>query len=114
MKVIQLQYSVNGDLKLKNKRARNTTGIRSARETDVFIAPEQISYQADCDESKREYATPHDCYVCRAKFTTVHPFYDSMCKSCGDLNYLKRFKPLTVLLSEKTGGQVLTQHFGQV
>lgn len=80
------------ELKKINKRARGTTGIRSARETDLFVAPAQISYQSDCNNQKREYVTPHDCYVCRAKFTEVHPFYDSMCKSCGDLNYLKRYQ----------------------
>jgi NAD(P)-dependent dehydrogenase (short-subunit alcohol dehydrogenase family) len=79
-------------LKQENKSARRATGIRSARETDLFTAPEQISYQSDCDTKKREYSTPHDCYVCRAKFTEVHPFYDSMCKTCGDLNYLKRYQ----------------------
>ncbi|MCK5882368.1 MAG: SDR family oxidoreductase [Bacteriovoracaceae bacterium] len=78
--------------KEENKRARRATGIRSARETDVFTAPEQISYQSECDTEKKEYNTPHDCYVCRAKFTEVHPFYDLMCKSCGDLNYLKRYQ----------------------
>jgi len=79
-------------LKEENRRARRATGIRSARERTVFIAPEQIPYQSDCNKSKREYSTPHDCYVCRAKFTEVHDFYDSMCKSCGDLNYLKRYQ----------------------
>jgi len=74
-----------------NKRARKITGIRSAREVDVFTAPAQIEHAGDNKESA-EYATPHDCYVCKAKFTKVHHFYDSMCTSCGDLNYLKRYQ----------------------
>ena len=41
--------------KQENRSARSTTGIRSAREADLFEAPEQISYQSDCDSTKREY-----------------------------------------------------------
>ena len=78
--------------KLANKKARRATGIRSARETDVFVAPTMIEDLKDIHKTEREYETPHDCYICRAKFTKVHPFYDTMCGSCGDLNYIKRFQ----------------------
>ncbi len=74
-----------------NKRARKITGIRSAREDEVFTAPVQIELNSQ-DSDAPEYATPHDCYVCKAKFTKVHHFYDTMCMSCGDLNYLKRYQ----------------------
>lgn len=79
-------------VKTANKFARRTTGIRSARETDVFVAPEQIEYLNNLESEQAEYETPHDCYVCRAKFTKVHSFYDSMCKKCADLNYIKRYQ----------------------
>jgi hypothetical protein len=76
-----------------NRNARKLTGIRSAREIPVFSAPEQISFTERLEqEEMNEYATPHDCYVCRAKFTKVHHFYDTMCPSCADLNYSKRFQ----------------------
>jgi NAD(P)-dependent dehydrogenase (short-subunit alcohol dehydrogenase family) len=78
--------------KLANKRARKATGIRSARDLDVFTAPKMIENLNKLHEKQKEYSTPHDCYICRSKFTKVHPFYDSMCKSCGDLNYIKRFQ----------------------
>lgn len=79
-----------------NKKARGLTGIRSAREVDIFTAPAQIeNANQDTKSNTAEqlhYKTDHDCYVCRAKFKTVHHFYDSMCSDCGDLNYLKRFQ----------------------
>ncbi len=77
--------------KLANRSARRLTGIRSAREVPVFTAPLQIQF-TPAQEEKREYATPHDCYVCREKFTKVHHFYDTMCPKCADLNYAKRFQ----------------------
>jgi NAD(P)-dependent dehydrogenase (short-subunit alcohol dehydrogenase family) len=76
-----------------NRQARRLTGIRSAREIPVFTAPEQITFSQKLEqEENNEYATPHDCYVCRAKFTKVHHFYDTMCPTCADLNYSKRFQ----------------------
>lgn len=76
-----------------NRNARRLTGIRSAREVPVFSAPEQITFSQRLEqEEMNEYATPHDCYVCRQKFTKVHHFYDSMCPKCADLNYSKRFQ----------------------
>lgn len=75
--------------KQTNRNARRLTGIRSAREASVFTAPNMIEFSETIEQ---EYVTPHDCYVCRAKFTKVHHFYDTMCPSCADLNYQKRFQ----------------------
>lgn len=74
-----------------NTTARKATGIRSARDIEVFVAPLQIEAPKDKQDTK-EYATAHNCYVCKAKFTKVHHFYDSMCGNCGDLNYYKRYQ----------------------
>jgi NAD(P)-dependent dehydrogenase (short-subunit alcohol dehydrogenase family) len=75
--------------KTTNRNARKLTGIRSAREVAVFSAPALLEHQT---EQTQHYATPHDCYVCRAKFTQVHHFYDTMCPTCAELNYTKRFQ----------------------
>lgn len=76
-----------------NRAARRLTGIRSARDIPVFTAPEQITFSERLEkEETNEYSTPHDCYVCRAKFTKVHHFYDTMCPTCANLNYEKRFQ----------------------
>jgi NAD(P)-dependent dehydrogenase (short-subunit alcohol dehydrogenase family) len=37
-----------------------------------------------------ELQTARNCYVCKAPYRRVHPFYDSMCCACGDFNYQKR------------------------
>ncbi|MFT5904273.1 MAG: NAD(P)-dependent dehydrogenase (short-subunit alcohol dehydrogenase family) [Flammeovirgaceae bacterium] len=76
----------------RDKHARNNTGIRSAREASVFVAPKMI---APADEEERPTETsvaPRNCYVCKDVFTTLHHFYDTMCGPCGDFNYAKRFQ----------------------
>ena len=78
--------------KQTNRNARRLTGIRTAREIPVFSAPAQIEFTKVDSQEEHHYATPHDCYVCRAKFTKVHFFYDTMCPTCADLNYKKRFQ----------------------
>ncbi|MFK7952570.1 MAG: SDR family NAD(P)-dependent oxidoreductase [Ekhidna sp.] len=76
----------------RDKHARKETGIRSARESVVFSAPKLLS-PADIKEDDRpELTSPRNCYVCKKEFTTLHHFYDTMCKECGDLNYTKRFQ----------------------
>ena len=80
---------------VKNERkARAKTGIRKARESAVFTAPKQISFEeAQTPEAPQgELKSPRNCYVCKAEYTKLHFFYDSMCPSCADLNYQKRFQ----------------------
>lgn len=75
----------------QDKQARNKTGIRSAREASIFIAPTMIDLSGEEDEEIK-LASPRNCYVCKAEFNTLHHFYDTMCKECGDFNYAKRFQ----------------------
>lgn len=76
----------------RDKHARNKTGIRSAREASVFIAPKMIGSQHETPKSNERTVAPRNCYVCKEVFTTLHHFYDTMCASCGDFNYAKRFQ----------------------
>ena len=77
----------------KDRRARNATGIRTARTDEVFTAPAQITAgPAGSDRKREELHSPRNCYVCKQEFTTLHFFYDTLCKKCGDLNYQKRFQ----------------------
>jgi len=74
---------------LDERKARAKTGIRSARETKIFIAPDRV----DLENIENENATlnsERNCYVCKTRYTKLHHFYDTMCTSCGDLNYAKR------------------------
>jgi len=75
-----------------DREARSATGIRYARTSDAFVAPEQLSLAETTAVEERELLSPRNCYVCKAEFDKLHHFYDCMCKSCGDLNYQKRFQ----------------------
>lgn len=104
-----LNNARKNQLRKLDRQARGTTGIRSARTADVFSAPDQILLP----EGKKEGDDPElksarNCYVCKAKFTKLHPFYDTMCGSCGDLNYVKRFQTadLTGQVALMTGSRL--------
>lgn len=79
-------------LRIKDKEARNATGIRSAREAIVFEAPTMIALDGSEKEKEVPLESPRNCYVCKTVFNTLHHFYDTMCKECGDFNYAKRFQ----------------------
>jgi NAD(P)-dependent dehydrogenase (short-subunit alcohol dehydrogenase family) len=72
----------------RDKHNRKKTGIRSAREATIFLAPAMI----DPEEERDVEVAPRNCYVCKTVFTKLHHFYDTMCKECGDFNYAKRFQ----------------------
>ncbi|MGK0489457.1 MAG: NAD(P)-dependent dehydrogenase (short-subunit alcohol dehydrogenase family) [Candidatus Endobugula sp.] len=74
----------------KDKQARKATGIRSAREATIFIAPSMV--EGEKTEKEVILETPRECYVCKTNFDRLHHFYDTMCKDCGDFNYAKRFQ----------------------
>ncbi|MCP4672906.1 MAG: oxidoreductase, partial [Desulfobacula sp.] len=79
----------------KERRLRAATGIRKARETKVFTAPQQIPFNGSepCKTDHTSYLkTPRNCYVCKAEFTQLHHFYDTMCPQCARFNYEKRFQ----------------------
>ena len=93
----------------KDRRARNATGIRSARMTTAFTAPLRIDHEPSGTGSHRETIhAPRNCYICKEEYTALHHFYDTMCKKCGDLNYRKRFQiaPLDGQVALITGARV--------
>ncbi len=75
----------------RDKHARKETGIRSAREASVFVAPIMIG-AGHVHENRPELESPRNCYVCKTMYTKLHHFYDAMCPECGDFNYAKRFQ----------------------
>jgi NAD(P)-dependent dehydrogenase (short-subunit alcohol dehydrogenase family) len=90
------------------------TGIRALRRKPVFTTPnyfltsegpaEAGPYQSD---SARASELQH-CYVCKEKYTDIHPFYDQLCSSCAELNYRKRTElaDLRGRVALLTGGRV--------
>jgi NAD(P)-dependent dehydrogenase (short-subunit alcohol dehydrogenase family) len=79
----------------RDRSARNATGIRHARRDATFSAPQQITFRASEQEGEK-LNSPRNCYVCKAEYTTLHFFYDALCKKCGDLNYRKRFQTVSL------------------
>ncbi|MCM4158915.1 SDR family oxidoreductase [Antarcticibacterium flavum] len=92
----------------RDKHARKETGIRSAREAAVFTAPKLLAPASLAEKDEKELHSPRNCYVCKAEFTRLHHFYDTMCTSCGDFNYLKRFQTadLTGQVAVVTGSRL--------
>jgi hypothetical protein len=76
----------------RDKHARKETGIRSAREATVFVAPKLLAAPSKEQLEERELESPRNCYVCKTVYTKLHHFYDTMCQDCGDFNYAKRFQ----------------------
>ena len=76
----------------RDKHARKVTGIRSAREAHIFVAPKLLAAADLESKDLPELASSRNCYVCKETFTTLHHFYDTMCATCGDFNYAKRFQ----------------------
>lgn len=79
----------------KERRLRAATGIRKARETNIFTAPQQISFNNEKTTAKnnlQRLETPRNCYVCKTEFMQLHHFYDTLCPKCADFNYQKRFQ----------------------
>jgi len=77
----------------QDRQARAATGIRSARETDIFQVPARITnISSNQDDLGQQLNSPRNCYVCKEKYTTLHHFYDAMCPKCAEFNYQKRFQ----------------------
>ena len=83
---------VRKSLAARDKKARNKTGIRSAREAVVFEAPLMLAPHDPQTKKAGESVAPRECYVCKEVFTVLHHFYDTMCTECADFNYAKRFQ----------------------
>jgi NAD(P)-dependent dehydrogenase (short-subunit alcohol dehydrogenase family) len=75
------------------RAARAATGIRAARTNKVFTAPQEIpTRKGQAMGEYTELINGRSCYVCKVEFKRLHFFYDSMCPSCAELNYSKRFQ----------------------
>ena len=92
----------------REKHARKETGIRSARETPVFMAPKMLGVSDLNKKDSGELENPQNCYVCKKSYTKLHHFYDSMCGDCGEFNYAKRFQnaDLTGQIAVVTGSRL--------
>ena len=89
------------------------TGIRTLRAKPVFTTPNVFPpvgfEQADVADARfRETVEPQHCYVCKAKYSRVHHFYDQLCPDCAAFNYAKRSETADLwgTVALLTGGRV--------
>ncbi len=83
-------------------------GIRQARENPIFQTPRRTR-ETPVDRTPLGHVHEERvCYVCRARYTQIHFFYDQMCMPCGDFNYGKRTQTadLTGRVALVTGSRV--------
>lgn len=104
----------------KEEAKLDNTGIRTLRRKPVFTTPNYFPPHAaglhdphngenavDAPEEVHASEARH-CYVCKQKYTQLHHFYDQMCVSCGDVNFIKRTETadLRGRVALLTGGRV--------
>jgi NAD(P)-dependent dehydrogenase (short-subunit alcohol dehydrogenase family) len=98
----------------RDEAALAETGIRVLREKPVYTSPnvfppsEFEHVEVDGDPEFREAIAPQHCYVCKQDYLELHPFYDQLCRPCGDFNFAKRTETadLTGRVALLTGGRV--------
>lgn len=88
----QLDKNKKKELARENRKVRAQTGIREARLKKIFEAPKQILLGDHAPTTFAKLNSPQNCYVCKAEYVDVHHFYDSMCPTCAEFNYKKRFQ----------------------
>jgi NAD(P)-dependent dehydrogenase (short-subunit alcohol dehydrogenase family) len=90
------------------------TGIRTLRRRPVITTPNVFpppgfeARDTDGDPDIREAIEPQHCYVCKAKYTELHSFYDQLCPPCAAFNFAKRTElaDLRGRVALLTGGRV--------
>jgi NAD(P)-dependent dehydrogenase (short-subunit alcohol dehydrogenase family) len=102
------------EVKSRDQNVLNETGIRALRSRSVFTTPnvyppEELHDQiTEEDIEYRESLDLQHCYVCKRKYTQLHPFYDQLCPECAVFNYAKRSETadLSGRVALLTGGRV--------
>jgi NAD(P)-dependent dehydrogenase (short-subunit alcohol dehydrogenase family) len=63
---------------------------------------------SDRASEPRQSIEPQHCYVCKARFTVIHHFYDQLCPACAPFNFAKRTElaDLRGRVALLTGGRV--------
>jgi NAD(P)-dependent dehydrogenase (short-subunit alcohol dehydrogenase family) len=112
----------------RDRGVRSETGIRTLRRRPVFTTPNVFppagfqpqdrlrSWELDVGSwersvgsgEARESVEAQTCYICKAKYSTIHHFYDQLCAECATLNFAKRTElaDLRGRVALITGGRV--------
>ena len=97
-----------------DQQLRAQTGIRHLRSKPVFItpnvfAPKDVEPDAPLEDSEAPASRDlQHCYVCKHKYSQIHPFYDQLCPACAEFNLGKRSETadLRGRVALLTGGRV--------
>jgi NAD(P)-dependent dehydrogenase (short-subunit alcohol dehydrogenase family) len=103
--------------KARDEGLRQETGIRQLRAAPVFATPlpalpapgtdasgwwprlpepaavpaaDAPGADAGVQDDGPALHEPRKCYVCKAPYTRLHPFYDQLCRRCGDEGFVRR------------------------
>jgi NAD(P)-dependent dehydrogenase (short-subunit alcohol dehydrogenase family) len=90
------------------------TGIRTLRRKPVFTTPNCfppegfVAQDGNEEAPPRETIEPQHCYVCKAKYSRIHHFYDQLCPDCAAFNFHKRTETADLhgRVALLTGGRV--------
>lgn len=82
-----------------DEQVLDTSTIRRKRAAPVFATPSRDAPRElmgetapEAPEPTSELHTARNCYVCKAKYRTLHHFYDHLCVDCGELNLERRHR----------------------
>jgi NAD(P)-dependent dehydrogenase (short-subunit alcohol dehydrogenase family) len=100
----------------RDQAALAESGIRSLRRKAVYLTPDVFPPVAPDSAAPDELGgiqartamEPQHCYICKRKYSELHPFYDQLCGECGEFNFAKRHESgdLSGRVALLTGGRV--------
>jgi NAD(P)-dependent dehydrogenase (short-subunit alcohol dehydrogenase family) len=104
----------------KEEAVLHSTGIRELRRRPVFTTPNIFAPEGFVQEDSADFASgeneperresiePQHCYVCKQKYSLIHHFYDQLCPTCAEFNFVKRTETadLRGRVALLTGGRV--------
>jgi NAD(P)-dependent dehydrogenase (short-subunit alcohol dehydrogenase family) len=72
------------------------------------FVPQDVNRDEEPAGEPRQSVEPQHCYVCKARYTVIHHFYDQLCPSCAAFNFAKRTElaDLRGRVALLTGGRV--------
>jgi len=73
-----------------DRKAIEQAGLRAQRRATTYAPLWLEAPSPEALDDRPELRQERACYVCKAPFSKVHRYYDSMCEPCGDFNYAKR------------------------
>jgi NAD(P)-dependent dehydrogenase (short-subunit alcohol dehydrogenase family) len=76
--------------KQHDKNLVERSGLRIQRRSPVYSPLWLERPQPEVGQQTVQFRQERNCYICKQSFSSMHRFYDSMCETCGEFNYLKR------------------------